>query len=119
METKNKSKEVKKEAKTELVKRKDYKFLIDYFQSIKDLDLTQSSNKEKVKSLYIESSNNKVFSNIERVIKRSLREEIKPILESELKASKLTLSQYQEISYKVIAISRNKQAKLIQVEAKI
>jgi hypothetical protein len=113
---KNQKKKV--ETKTEVVKRKDYKFLIDFFQTVKTLDLNLRENKEAVEAKYFEQSHNKVFSNIERVIKRSLRAEIKPTLERELSESNLTLQEYTTISYQIINLSKNKPSKLIEVEIK-
>lgn len=112
----SKEKNNKVESKKEIVKRKDYKFLIDFYKEIKDLDLNNLNNKEIVKEKYIKYSNNKVFSNIERVIKRSLRVEILFNLEKELKESNLKINEYKEISYKVINLSRNKKNNLLEVE---
>jgi biopolymer transport protein ExbB/TolQ len=107
-----------KSVKVETVKRKDYLFLVNFIKNIKSLDLESENNKERVKEIYLKSSNNKVFSNIERVIKRSLRVEIKPVLERELKESNLTLQEYKEITYKVINLSRNKTNKFLEVISK-
>jgi len=116
--SKNQKPNKKVESKTEVVKRKDYKFLIDFFKSIKELDLTSKNNKEKIAEEYQKISNNKVFSNIERVIKRSLRVEILPNLEKELKESNITLKEYSEISYKVINLSKNKKNNFLEVTTK-
>jgi hypothetical protein len=106
-------KEIKKIEK--IVKRKDYKFLVNFFKKVENLNM-EKVNKESIEKNYLEISKNKVFSNIERVFKRSLRKEIRVNLESELKDSNMSIEKYLEIGEKIVNLSKNKNNKLIEVK---
>ena len=110
--SKNKEiKKVEKVEKIEIVKRKDYKDLVNFLRENRDFE-----NREIVKSNYEKIFKLK-FSNIERLIKRSLREESKENFEKNLESNNLSREDYLKISYKIIDFSKNK--KNILVEAKI
>ena len=105
-----KNKENKKVEKVEIVKRKDYKELVNFLVENKDLE-----NKEIVKENY-EKRFKLRFSNIERLIKRSMRIESRKNLLENLEKEKIEIGEYLKISYKVINLSKNKKNNLIEVE---
>ena len=99
--------------KIEIVKRKDYKDLVNFVSANQNID-----NKEKLQENYEQTLKLK-FNNVERLIKRSLREESRANLLSNLKDSNLTLNEYETITYKIINLSReNLSSKFILVEKK-
>ena len=111
-----------KMSKKEIVsKRKDYSFLVDFFKEIKEKEiLVCEKNREILREIYFSKSNNKVFSNIERVLRRSLREEIKGDLINYLEENNLSLNEYLEFKNKVLLVSREyKKSKFLNVSLKI
>lgn len=93
--------------KIEIVKRKDYKELINFIKENKDIE-----NKEKIKEIYEKRFKLK-FSNIERLIKRSLRKESKENFNLNLKNENLSLENYLVISKKIINMSKNKEENIL------
>ena len=117
------SKENKENKKVLVIesKRKDYIFLVEFFKEIKEKNiLVVESNKDLIREIYFKYSNNKVFSNIERVLRRSLRVEIKENLIKDLEKNNLSLNEYLEFKNKVILVSREyKKSKFLNVSLKI
>jgi len=111
-----------KMSKKEIVsKRKDYSFLVDFFKEIKEKEiLVCEKNREILREIYFSKSNNKVFSNIERVLRRSLREEIKGDLINYLEENNLSLNEYLEFKRDLILVSREyKKGVMREVKIKV
>jgi hypothetical protein len=118
MEKKNKEMEKENKINMEIVRRKDYIFLVNFFNEIKNLDLEKDSNKKIVKDLYFKFSENK-FSNIKRVINRSLRKEIKENLLNELKENNMSIEEYMSIGEKLKIMSKKNKSNnfnLVKIE---
>jgi len=99
----------KVEVVKELVKRKDYADLVNFVKENQHLETP-----EAVKSHY-EKAFGKRFTNIARLIKRSLRDE-SPNMEANLKNAGLTMEEYLAITKKFIQYSNGKSTKLVEVE---
>ena len=93
--------------KIEEVKRKDYKELINFLKENKDIN-----NKEKLKEVYEKRFKLK-FSNIERLIKRSLRKESIKNFSLNLVNEKMSKEEYLVISKKIIDLSKDKKNILV------
>lgn len=87
---------------------------INFINKVK-IETLENLNKEKLELIY-ESEIGKVFNNVKRVYNRVMRDELKNILEIELKNRNMSMKEFKEISNKIVGKSEMRNSNYIKVE---